>query len=106
MADNPVWIDGTGVRRELIRVDDETFAITASADASSVIDANKQDNNHGHNKSPDGSLYHIARIPPIVYEIWRSEYGVDALNVEHKDGVRKLLNSPEWRDLRTWGGYL
>src|SRR5215831_17457040 len=102
MADNPVWYDLTGIRRELVRVDDNSFAVTGSADVSPVLDANKEDNNHGSNWSRDRSWVLAARIPPIVYEIFLNKYGIDALNPDHKKGLIALLNSNEFRDLRVW----
>ena len=38
----------------------------------------------------------------VVYE-WKRTYGVDLFNKDHKEGVRKLLNSPDYRYLKTDG---
>jgi hypothetical protein len=46
----------------------------------------------------------VARIPLIIVEKWRNELGVDYWNPDHQDKVDALLNSNEWRWLRTdWG---
>jgi len=96
----------TGIEREFVHIDDETFALTAKGDAAPVLDANKEDANHASNWNQDRSFHHVARIPPIVYEIWLNEHGVDALNPDHRDGVIRLLNDREWHFLRTGKGRL
>lgn len=50
------------------------------------------------------SWWHEARIPNIVIEKWRKDYGVDVLNKDHIKKVKNLLNSPEWKYLKTTAG--
>jgi hypothetical protein len=107
MARDDVWFDDlTGIRREFVRVDDETCAIKASADCSAILDANKQDANHAPNWNKARDFHHVASIPMIVCEKWMNDYGIDILNPDHKEAVRRLLNSHEWHYLRTGGGRL
>jgi hypothetical protein len=94
----------TGLTHEYSQLDDEKFVVHTKGDAAAVLDANKHDANHAANYSSDRSLKHVARIPPEVYMHWLCEYGVDALNPDHRDAVRKLLNDRDWLFVRTGGG--
>jgi hypothetical protein len=98
--------DFAGLTHEYAQVDDKTFVIKTHGDVEAVLDANKHDNNHAANWSPDRTLKHVARIPTEVYLHWLHKYGVDALNLDHADAVRKLLNDRDWLFLRTGGGTL
>jgi hypothetical protein len=106
MADDTVWYDLTGIRREFARVDDNSCVIKASDDCSAILDANKEDHNHAPNWNKSRDFHHVASIPPIVYEKWLNDYGIDALNPDHRDGVLRLLNDREWHFLRTGRGRL
>ncbi len=48
----------------------------------------------------------MAKIPNIVIEKWKAEFGVDVLNKDHWPKVKKLLNDPEYRWLKTTAGYI
>jgi hypothetical protein len=96
----------TGLVHEIDQLDDKTVVIHTRGDAQSVLDANKEDANHGDPWTPSRDLKHVARIPVEVYMIWLNELGVDALNKEHQPAVRKLLNDNQWSYLRTSGGAL
>ena len=48
--------------------------------------------------------WHVARIPVGVQNKWLHEHGVDIFNKDHMPAVKRLLNSPEWRYLRTATG--
>lgn len=50
------------------------------------------------------SWWHVAQIPVIVQEKWLRDHGVNCLEKDHWPAVRRLLNSPEWRYLRTSPG--
>jgi len=45
--------------------------------------------------------WHVARIPVIIQQKWLDEDGIDIFNKEHWSRVKKKLNDPEWRYLRT-----
>jgi len=42
-----------------------------------------------------------ARIPVTIYYEWKEKFGVDLYDKNHKEAVRKLLNSPDYRYLKT-----
>jgi hypothetical protein len=45
--------------------------------------------------------WHVACIPVGVQMKWLDDYGVDVLNKDHFPAVKRLLNDPDWRYLRT-----
>lgn len=73
-------------------------------DVTDILEANKRDANatidqrHGN-----GMMHHVADIPMSLVVKWKQELGVDVLSndPEQKRKVRKLLNDPEYRYLRT-----
>ena len=48
--------------------------------------------------------WHVASIPIGVQEKWLREYGVNIWDKDHLPRVKRLLNDPEWRYLRTAAG--
>lgn len=82
------------------------LTVIRSDDAGPVLEHNKalQTLNDGY--SPSRELRRAASIPFIVVELWKNQYGVDVLNPDHREGVRRLLNSSEWAYLRTAPGRL
>jgi hypothetical protein len=56
--------------------------------------------------SPSRDLRRAATIPDIMVLKWRNEYGIDVFNRDHWPAVKRLLNDPEWRYLRTAPGTL
>lgn len=91
---------------------DETV-ISREQDVSFLLDMNKSMANDGDiwKQGVKNNWAHYAQIPNIVIEKWLNEHGVDAMkseNWEKYGPVWKLLNSPEYRYLKTtskmhWG---
>ena len=48
--------------------------------------------------------WHAASIPVVVQYKWLKDYGVDIFNKDHAQKVNKLLDSPDWRYLKTTEG--
>lgn len=46
---------------------------------------------------------HGAHIPPIVVHQWLKE-GIDVMNPAHMDRVKRKLNDPDWKHLKTIHG--
>jgi hypothetical protein len=72
------------------------------------LDNNKKlfnDDSYRSNGMKTGWL-HAAHIPDIVIEKWLREDGVDVFNPDHMAAVKRKLNSPDWRYLRTSSGRL
>lgn len=72
-------------------------------DVAPVLDANKRLFNDSDGYSPSREMRRVASIPLIVVEQWMKE-GVDVFNPDHAKEVRRRLNMPEWRHLRTASG--
>ena len=68
-----------------------------------ILDLNKEAQNHcnPYNAARDTKM--VARIPFVVMEKWRNELGIDYWNPDHQQAVDRLLESSDWRWLRTDG---
>lgn len=77
--------------------EDKTY-ISYEQDVQPILDRNKWFKNHGDHKMGDG--YYAAHIPDVVILQWIKDYGVNVLNPDHGEAVRKLLNSSEWMHLK------
>ncbi len=75
--------------------DGETWRIRYEQDASSLLDANKEAQNEDFDKRSD--MWHAASVPAIVLYEWMTKYGVNYYDPNHKEGVKRLLNSDEYR---------
>lgn len=85
---------------EWISTDEETGEtfIRYEQDVSPILDYNKEMQAESFDKRSE--MWHAAKVPNIVAMEWLTKYGVQMWNPAHKDGVRKLLNSSEYRYLR------
>lgn len=77
-------------------------------DVSSIIELNKSmQSDVSYSKSGiKKSWWHMCNIPNIVIEKWKNETGLDVLNKEHWPAVKKRLNDPEYKWLKTTQGYI
>lgn len=76
-------------------------------DVAPILERNKAlQNADDRGWSPGHDLRRAAAIPDIVILKWRNEHGIDVFNRDHWPAVKKLLNDPEWRYLRTAPGTL
>ena len=48
--------------------------------------------------------WHVATIPIGVQYKWMKDHGVDLFNKDHQSGVKRLLNDPDYRYLRSSTG--
>lgn len=71
-------------------------------DVEPVIEANKREQNSGHNGyTPSKDMRKAATVPVgVIYE-WLDKYGVNFFDRDHWPAVQRLLNSNEYRYLRT-----
>lgn len=93
----------TGVRIDFIGSEDGKDAyLRYHQDCEAILDLNKAKQSAGREyyaKDPD--MWKVASIPITVQMKWLTEHGVDVMNPDHIDGVKRLLNDPEWRYLKT-----
>lgn len=90
----------------------DTTYIEEVQDVQPILERNKAiQNTGGKGKLSDysrqgikNSWWHTATIPNGVQMKWRQEHGVDIYNKNHWPKVRQLLNSPDYRYLRTGTG--
>lgn len=86
-------------------VEHDRIDVNYVQDVAPIIDANKAAANHhpsGMGESREWKK--IASIPAVVYLEWIKIYGVDPLAKGNEALLRRLLNDPNWRYLRTSGG--
>jgi len=76
-------------------------------DVAPILESNKTLQKHDDQGwSPSRDLRRAATIPDIIVLKWRNEYGIDVFDRNHWPAVKRLLNDPEWRYLRTAPGTL
>lgn len=83
---------------------DGSLALRRWQDVTPALEANKRLACAGDGYSPSRDLRRIASIPTIVQLAWIDRYGVDPLAKGNEGLLRRLLNDPEWRHLRTSPG--
>ena len=93
----------TGEESIFHRYHDGSWAVETRADISDVLDANKEQQNHGARPGALDSktMRHVARIPPVVIVKWLNEYGINFYDPDHEQAWVNLLNSNEWKWLKT-----
>ena len=67
-------------------------------DTSAITDFNKERQAESFDKRSD--MWHAATIPNVVLMEWAVKHGVQFWNPDHREGVKRLLNSNEYRYLR------
>jgi len=76
-------------------------------DVEPILERNKELAKTDHQKNGIRSgWWHAASIPNVIIEKWISEDGINFYNPDHWAAVKRKLNSPEWRYLRTGNGKL
>ena len=92
----------SGVTTTYEDLGDDGFALHTTQDVGDVLDDNKAKRNMGRDYyARDKDMWKVASIPVIVQMEWMTKLGVDIYNPDHGEAVKKLLNSPEWRYLKT-----
>ena len=91
----------TGVREIFVPTDDG-FQIRTEQDCEPILDLNKAKRSMGKEYyAADPDMWKVAEIPIVVQMKWLCEHGVDIYNRDHWPAVKRLLNSNEWRYLKT-----
>lgn len=92
--------DINGVKTYM-EVEGEKTHVTKTQDVEASINRNKALANHNGKDIRSEAYNHVATIPDIIIAKWRMEEGIDIFNPDHAEAVKKKLNDPEWRYLRT-----
>ncbi len=95
----------TGMRQWFIGGENGEWHIHYEQDAQPIIEANKEKQSYGReyyvSRDAEGEYHKVASIPIGIQYKWMVEYGVDIMNKDHMPKVKKLLNDPDWRWLKT-----
>ena len=86
-------------------VEDGKIIIRKTQDVEPIFDNNKRLMNDGDGYSPSRDMRRVAIIPNVIIEQWIRE-GVNIFDPNHKDAIRRKLNSSEYAHLRTAPGQL
>lgn len=93
---------------EIVHFDDSQDAIHLETrqDVEAILDRNARLRSTGDNdRATSGGMKFVASIPIAVLSLWENLYGVaDILSADNADLFKRLLNDPDWRKLRIWGG--
>lgn len=93
----------TGITEWFVGSEDgKTFQIVYEQDAQPVIEENKRKQSAGRAYyARDNEMWRVASIPITVQYKWMVEEGIDVLNPDHMPAVKRKLNDPDWRWLKT-----
>lgn len=77
--------------------------IISEQDCEPIIEANKRKQSMGRDYyAADSEMWKVASIPLLVQFEWLQKYGIDDVTApEHWPRVQKLLNSSDYRYLKT-----
>lgn len=75
-------------------------------DVEPYLEANKRAMLDFGTKQRKSSFRHVAEVPNVIVEKWLRELGVNIFDRNHAKKVQQLLNSSEYRYLRTSPGKL
>lgn len=81
----------------------EHAVVTHEQDVSRILENNKADFNDDERTKAGikRDWWHYARVPNTVIVEWKQKYGVDFYNRGDRKKVFQLLNSPDYRMLKT-----
>lgn len=81
----------------------DTAIFKTMQEVSPILDLNhahETDSSQGW-RGKENNFWKVASIPAIVQEEWMTKYGVDVFNEDHLEAAKRLLNSNEYRRLKT-----
>lgn len=89
---------GLQIFHEYSEADDTSVYHYRAHGASQVLDRNRAE--AADATGPMGDMVKVASIPVgVIYE-WIAKYGVNLYRKDHADGVKRLLNDPDYRWLK------
>jgi len=92
----------TGIKTWFEDLDGDKFALHTEQDVAPILNANKEKANMGRDYyAASKDMWRVASIPASVQMKWMIEDGIDIYNEEHAPRVKKKLNDPDWRHLKT-----
>lgn len=101
----PLWRSDAGVTWSMEDVGDgENYAIHSAQDVWAILEYNQAQFTHNDGWNNDRTMKRCASIPVGLRYKWLVEEGWDAWNPDHDDMLKRKLNDPDFRKLRTAGG--
>ncbi len=92
----------TGIRIDFEPTEDGGFKLGYTQDCEDILQLNHDKRGMGREYyANDKEMWRVASIPIMVQFKWLTEHGVDALDPDHWPAVKKLLNDPEYKYLKT-----
>jgi hypothetical protein len=80
---------------------DGTFVIETTQDVAPIIERNKRAQVEFGKNTRGRDIFPVASVPVVVQYEWLTKHGVNLLDPEHEKAVKRLLNSSEYRYLKT-----
>ncbi len=82
---------------------EDKVVLKNTQDVQPILEMNKKemagDSPYGLQNNP--SMRKVASIPLVIIEKWKRELGIDIMDKNDMPKIKKLLNDPEYRWLRT-----
>lgn len=76
--------------------------IISVQDCDPILENNKRRQTNGPQyMDREKAFRHAAHIPDVVWMKWKLEEGIDIFNKDHLPAIKRKLDDPEWRHLRT-----
>lgn len=99
------FVNDPGIKREWHDHEDGTFTVVEKEDVSALLDQNKkiQNDHDGYTQSRD--MQWVARIDRTTIADYAAR-GINLFHPMHEPELRKLLNDPDYRGLRTGLGHI
>jgi hypothetical protein len=88
--------------KKYIRSSDEnqgTVEVRYEQDCTQLLERNKAEQSRSAGTRM-GDVEKVASIPAYIIYEWVTKYGVNLYNPDHQDGVKRLLNSSDYRWLK------
>lgn len=89
--------------RKYIRSSDEnegTVQVRYEQDTTALLEANKRAQAANAGTRMGDGLEKVASIPAYIIFEWITKHGINLYNPDHQDGVKRLLNSSDYRWLK------
>lgn len=100
----PLLVTSTGARLSWRPEADGSGTVISRTDVAPILERNKRMATANDGWSRSGELRRVASIPFALIHKWLVEEGWNALDPACADTLRRKLNDPEWRHLRTAPG--
>ncbi len=92
----------TGIRIDYEDADDGGFLLHYTQDCEPIIEENKRKQSAGRAYyAQDKDMWRVASVPIGIQMEWLTKFGVDLMNKDHWPKIRQLLNSSDYRYLKT-----